>query len=193
MLNHTLEFKLEIIQAYLNDEGGPKILSKKFKINHATIRLWIENYRLHGVDDLKVKTSKQVYSPAFKFCAVQMILNGTSLYEVRRQLDISDRSILRNWLHQYKEQNRGVTINHKCVQRLMKLLGLKSCIRATKYRSYKGQVGRIAKNILKRKFKSKKPNQKWVTDVTQFNVQGEKFYLSPIMDLFNGEIVSYHM
>lgn len=88
-------------------------------------------------------------------------------------------------------KNRGVTINHKCVQRLMKLLGLKSCIRATKYRSYKGQVGRIAKNILKRKFKSKKPNQKWVTDVTQFNVQGEKLYLSPIMDLFNGEIVSY--
>ncbi|HDT0722395.1 TPA: transposase, partial [Proteus mirabilis] len=46
MLNHTLEFKLEIIQAYLNDEGSPKILSKRFKINHATIRLWIENYRL---------------------------------------------------------------------------------------------------------------------------------------------------
>lgn len=88
-------------------------------------------------------------------------------------------------------KNRGVTINHKCVQRLMKLLGLKSCIRATKYRSYKGQVGKIAKNILKRKFKAKKPNQKWVTDVTQFNVQGEKLYLSPIMDLFNGEIVAY--
>ena len=88
-------------------------------------------------------------------------------------------------------KNRGVTINHRCVQRLMKLLGLKSCIRATKYRSYKGQVGKIAKNILKRKFKTKKPNQKWVSDVTQFNVQGKKLYLSPIMDLFNGEIVAY--
>ncbi|HEK0658310.1 DDE-type integrase/transposase/recombinase [Proteus mirabilis] len=73
----------------------------------------------------------------------------------------------------------------------MKLLGLKPCIRTTKYRSYKGQVGKIAKNILKRKFKTKKPNQKWVSDVTQFNVQGKKLYLSPIIDLFNGEIVAY--
>nr|ELR5242962.1 IS3 family transposase [Providencia rettgeri]QLQ64212.1 IS3 family transposase [Providencia rettgeri] len=71
------------------------------------------------------------------------------------------------------------------------VLGLKSCIRATKYRSYKSQVGKITKNILKRKFKAKKPNYKWGTDVTQFNVQCEKLYLSPIMDLFNGEIVSY--
>lgn len=92
MLNHTLEFKLEIIQAYLNDEGLPKILSKRFKINHAIICLWIENYRLHGLGGLKVKTSKQVYSPKFKFHAVQMILNGTSLHEVCRQLDIRDRS-----------------------------------------------------------------------------------------------------
>lgn len=121
MLNHTLVFKLEIIQAYLNDEGGPKILSKKFKINHVTIRLWIENYRLHGVDGLKVKTSKQVYSPGFKFRAVQMILNGTSLHEVRRQLDISGRSILRNWLHQYKEHGKqGLMPKPKGLPRKMK-------------------------------------------------------------------------
>ncbi|WP_337234244.1 transposase [Proteus terrae] len=104
MLNHTLEFKLEIIQAYLNDEGPPKILSKRFKINHAIIRLWIENYRLHGLGGLKVKTSKQVYSPEFKFHAVQMILNGTSLHEVRRRLDIRDRSRGCNQMAHYQQQ-----------------------------------------------------------------------------------------
>ncbi len=58
-------------------------------------------------------------------------------------------------------------------------------IRAVKYRSYKGEIGKIANNILQRQFKADKPNQKWVTDVTEFNVQSDKLYLSPIMDLFN--------
>ncbi|ERS00651.1 transposase IS3 [Acinetobacter sp. COS3] len=68
---------------------------------------------------------------------------------------------------------------------------LKSHIRMAKYRSYKGQVGQIADNVLQRQFKADKPNKKWVTDVTEFNVQGEKLYLSPIMDLFNGEIIAF--
>ena len=67
----------------------------------------------------------------------------------------------------------------------------KSHIRAVKYRSYKGEVGKIAKNVLQRKFKANRPNQKWVTDVTEFNVRGEKLYLSPVMDLFNGEIIAF--
>ena len=68
---------------------------------------------------------------------------------------------------------------------------LKSRIRAVKYRSYKGQVGKIADNILQRQFEADKPNQKWVTDVTEFKVGSEKLYLSPIMDLFNGEIIAF--
>src|SRR5690606_35604603 len=46
-------------------------------------------------------------------------------------------------------------------------------------------------NLLARQFQADQPNQKWVTDVTEFNVRGEKLYLSPVMDLYNGEIVSY--
>ena len=70
---------------------------------------------------------------------------------------------------------------------------LKSRIRIAKYRSYRGQVGRVADNVLQRQFESNQPNQKWVTDVTEFNVRGEKLYLSPIMDLFNGEIIAFQM
>jgi putative transposase len=90
-------------------------------------------------------------------------------------------------------KNRGLQINHKRVARLMKECGLKSLVRIKKYKSYKGQQGIIARNLLKRKFKAQSPNQKWVTDVTEFNVAGKKLYLSPIMDLFNGEIVSYNI
>jgi putative transposase len=89
--------------------------------------------------------------------------------------------------------NDGLIINHKTVLRLMKLLGLKSLIRVKKYKSYKGEQGKIAPNILARKFKATAPNQKWATDITEFNVSGNKLYLSPIMDLFNQEIISYEL
>lgn len=88
-------------------------------------------------------------------------------------------------------KKEGILINHKTVLRLMKFLGLKSLIRIKKYRSYKGEQGKIAPNLLQRNFKADRPNQKWATDVTEFNVSGNKLYLSPIIDLFNGEIISY--
>ena len=73
----------------------------------------------------------------------------------------------------------------------MKELGLKCLVRMKKYRSYKGTVGKIAPNILERNFNADKPNEKWVTDITEFKLFGEKLYFSPILDLFNGEIISY--
>ena len=88
---------------------------------------------------------------------------------------------------------KGIVINHKTVLRLMRMVGLKSVVRLKKYRSYKGELGRIAPNILKRNFKAVQPNQKWATDVTEFNVSGKKLYLSPIIDLFNQEIISYEL
>ena len=60
-----------------------------------------------------------------------------------------------------------------------------------KYRSYKGEVGKIAPNLLKWDFHAEKPNQKWVTDVTEFSLFGEKLYLSPILDLHSSDLVSY--
>ncbi|STZ62966.1 Integrase core domain [Moraxella lacunata] len=103
---------------------------------------------------------------------------------------------------------QGIVINHKKVQRLMRELGLKSKIRQRKYKaysSYQGEhQGKIKDNVLQRDFKATKPNQKWATDITEFKVEVishgddgshgktcQKLYLSPIIDLFNGEIVSY--
>ena len=83
------------------------------------------------------------------------------------------------------------SINRKTVQRLMRLMGLKSIVRVKKYRSYRGTIGTVAPNHLERNFHASRPNQKWVTDVTEFNVAGNRLYLSPVMDLFNGEIVAY--
>ena len=73
----------------------------------------------------------------------------------------------------------------------MKELGLVCRVRMKKYRSYKGEVGKIAPNLLNRDFHADKPNQKWVTDVTEFSLFGEKLYLSPILDLHSSDLVSY--
>jgi putative transposase len=93
----------------------------------------------------------------------------------------------------YALRATGLVVNHKRVQRLMGELGLKSKVRPKRYKSYKGEVGRVAENVLKREFTAKRPNQKWVTDVTEFKVNGQKVYLSPIIDLFNQEVVSYEV
>lgn len=87
--------------------------------------------------------------------------------------------------------NRSIKINHKTVERLMREHGIKCLVRLKKYRSYRGQEGKVAPNILGRDFASTSPNSKWVTDVTEFALFGQKRYLSPILDLYNGEIISY--
>lgn len=86
----------------------------------------------------------------------------------------------------------GQAVNHKTVQRLMNVLGLKSLVRPKKYRSYRGEAA-SSPNLLDRQFNAERPNEKWVTDVTEFNVRGNKLYLSPVMDLYNGEIIAYEM
>ena len=88
-------------------------------------------------------------------------------------------------------RNRGCCVNHKTVQRLMKELHLKCMVRIKKYRSYKGEIGKIAPNLIQRDFKADAPNQKWTTDITEFSLFGTKLYLSPILDMYNGEIISY--
>ena len=89
-------------------------------------------------------------------------------------------------------RNKGYVINHKTVLKLMNSLGLKGKQRKNdQYHSYKGTVGKVADNLLKRDFYAGKPFEKLTTDVTQFNICDSKVYLSPVLDLFNNEVVSY--
>ena len=86
----------------------------------------------------------------------------------------------------------GWVVSKKLVLKLMDQLHLKSTIRRRKrYDSFRGQVGKIAPNLLKRDFTTSGPNQKWVTDVTEFRVGHRKVYLSTVMDLFGREIIGH--
>lgn len=80
-------------------------------------------------------------------------------------------------------RKHGLWVNHKTVQRLMGALSLRSLIRVKKYCSWKGEAGKAAPNIPSRNFGASKANEKWVTDVTEFSLQGKKLYLSPVLDL----------
>ncbi|MDY3823820.1 MAG: IS3 family transposase [Streptococcus sp.] len=91
-------------------------------------------------------------------------------------------------------RNRGFSINHKKVQRLMKELGLSARIRrCKKYKSYKGDVGKKAPNLIERAFEGTKPFEKCYTDVTEFALPNcsEKLYLSPVLDGYNSEIIDF--
>ena len=91
-------------------------------------------------------------------------------------------------------RNEGILINHKKVKRLMKVMGLfgKVIRKRNRYNSYKGTVVKVAENKIHRHFSADQPRKKAYTDVTEFKLNnGEKVYLSPILDGFNGEIIAY--
>ena len=79
----------------------------------------------------------------------------------------------------------------KTALKLMREEGLRCRIRRRRYDSYRGEQGKVAKNVLNRDFTARVPMKKLVTDVTEFKVAGGKAYLSPVMDLYNNEIVAW--
>ncbi|SUI81895.1 Integrase core domain [Serratia quinivorans] len=128
--------------------------------------------------------------------------NMNALKQVDRHAGLKDK--IREIYHYHKGRygyrrvtlslrKQGLLVNHRAVQRLMAELSLRSLIRVKKYRAWKGETGMAAPNILSRNFGASKANEKWVTDVTEFSVQGKKLYLSPVLDLFNREIISYSL
>lgn len=86
---------------------------------------------------------------------------------------------------------QGLCISGKTVLRLMREEGCRCRIRRRRYNSYKGEDGKVAGNVLNREFEADAPMTKLVTDVTEFKVADAKAYLSPVMDLFNNEIVAF--
>ncbi len=102
-------------------------------------------------------------------------------------------------------RNKGYTVNHKKIKRIMKQIGLFGITPKAKYKSYKGDMNGTVKNLLIHKevdeenhktryvrdFNTSKPNEKWSTDVSEFHIAAGKLYLSPILDMYSDEIIAY--
>nr|WP_122983479.1 IS3 family transposase [Megamonas funiformis] len=194
-----------------------KELSYVEKLEQEVYQLRMENDLLKKWHALmkqweKEKTLVLVIAKLRKKYTLKALLNYTKLakstyYDALKKLSREDKyKGLKTLIHNICNKNhgrygyrrvtmqlhkQGIKINHKVVMRLMKEENLTCKVRAKKYKSYRGQEGKIAKNILNRNFKAEKPNEKWATDVTEFALCNEKIYLSPIIDLYNGEIISY--
>ncbi|WP_289142504.1 IS3 family transposase, partial [uncultured Brevibacillus sp.] len=91
------------------------------------------------------------------------------------------------------EKKYGIKMNHKRVQRLMKIMGIQAVIRKKRLYYGKKEVYVVSGNLLNRDFHASRPNEKWVTDITYLIFNGQRLYLSAIKDLYNNEIITYQI
>ena len=93
----------------------------------------------------------------------------------------------------YINRLNNTNYSWKYIRRLMRILGIKSKIRQKRYNYIKVKPEQVGENILARDFSSNYPNEKWLTDVTEFKVIGQKpkIYLCSILDLYDKSIVAY--
>jgi transposase InsO family protein len=92
------------------------------------------------------------------------------------------------------ERDCGVRLDRKTVAKVMRQEGLRAKGRRKRgYNSYKGTVGKVAPNVLARDFSTERPLTKLASDITQFVVGDSRVYLSPLVDLYNGEVVSWRI
>lgn len=145
------------------------------------------------------------YFPLDGLLKVANLARSTFYYQVSALQTPDKHASLKKRIRDVYDENKGrygyrrialklqrtEVVSEKLVQRLMGKLSLKSLVRIKKYRSYRGEEGRITLNLLERNFTAQRPNQKWVTDVTEFKAGSQKLYLSTVMDLYNREIIAY--
>lgn len=91
-------------------------------------------------------------------------------------------------------KDEGICISEKIVRKIMKEESLSVKIKKTgKYNSYAGEITPAVPNLLNRDFKADCPNEKWLTDITEFAIPAGKIYLSPIIDCFDGMVVTWNI
>ena len=171
------------------------------------IKVWLRIYRAEGLTGLEAIKKRGRPPGPLQFMLYRMKMARSVFYYHMSHMDDSDGyDGIRERIKQIYDRNHGrygyrricmelrnedIVINHKTVQKLMNQMGLKAKTKKRHYHSYKGEIGKIAPNVLERDFYADRPNQKWATDVTQVCINDKKLYLSPILDMFDGGIISY--
>jgi transposase InsO family protein/transposase-like protein len=139
-------------------------------------------------------------------------LKRSTYYHAKARLDRPDRHAgLRRLIVEIYEHNQGrygyrriwmvlrnehgVVVSEKIVRRLMAQEGLVAkCVRKRyRYNSYKGEISDAPPNLINRDFSADKPNEKWLTDITEMKAADGKLYLSPVVDCFDGMVVAWRM
>lgn len=94
-------------------------------------------------------------------------------------------------IHQELKQ-QGIRLSEKVIRTIMRQRKLVAAsVKKRRYSSYRGEISEAPDNIINRNFKAESPNQKWLTDITEFSIPAGKAYLSVIIDCFDGSPVSW--
>lgn len=191
-LNHRLRLENDVL------EKAAEVLKKGRGVNLKTLK---NNEKAIVIDALRDRYSlKELLSV--------LSMARSSYYYQEAQLHVPDKyNELRQTIRKdfsesgccygYRRihsglRNRGIIISEKVVRRIMREENLSVPFKKRrKYSSYKGEITPAAPNILKRDFHADKPNEKWLTDITEFHIPAGKIYLSPMIDCFDGLPVSW--
>jgi transposase InsO family protein/transposase-like protein len=153
------------------------------------------------IDALKSKYSlpalcKKLALPKSSYYYQKKVMNAKDKYQGLREhicdLFHSNRDVFGYRRIHFLLRNEGTVVSEKVIRRIMKQerLAVKNR-KKRKYSSYKGEISPAVNNLIKRDFHAEKPNEKWLTDITEFSIRAGKVYLSPIIDCLDGMPISW--
>ncbi len=123
------------------------------------------------------------------------VLNDDKYLKIRKQIHnifVESKSTYGYRRIKIQLEKEGVSVSEKVIRRLMKEENIQVIMKKKrKYNSYIGEISPAVKNVINRDFSADKPNTKWLTDITEFHIPSGKVYLSPIVDCFDGMVVSW--
>ena len=136
-----------------------------------------------------------IYMAKSSYCYQVIAINTDKYTDLKAKVkDVFEESSSRYGYRRIHSVIRtlGMTVSEKVIRRIMKEENLVvPNIKRKKYSSYKGEISPEVENIINRNFHADKPNDKWLTDLTEFHIPAGKIYLSPIIDCFDGLPVSW--
>lgn len=105
MAKYSFEFKMKIIQEYLNGQGGAQYLASKYGIKaKSQVRSWINAYREFGEEGLLRKRQNKKYSVQFKLDAIELYQTSEMSYrEIANALEMNNSAVIAAWMHQFRE------------------------------------------------------------------------------------------
>ena len=106
MTKYSTEFKIKVVEAYLNNEGGYGFLAKKYGVsNKELIRRWVNSYNTQGYEGIKLSRKNNSYSLEFKKNIVKLYLTGEMSYQsLANELKISNPSMIARWVKEFREE-----------------------------------------------------------------------------------------